>query len=250
MLIATAKKYLKVIIPFYPVLINNYWKLRRTGRALFLSLIPRSYIFQKYYAKNRWGSDESKSGSGSSLKETDILRGKLQGILKDLKITSLLDAPCGDFHWMQHVDLSGIRYIGADIVSELIERNNMSYKKDNIQFISLDLCHDLLPKVDIILCRDAVVHLSNKDGLAFFDNLRKSKIRYILTTTFPDISSNTDIVTGMWRPINLCQMPFNFPEPIFLLNEGFKGKNGRGQDKSIGLWEVKNILKIQTRSIS
>ena len=215
--------------------------MRKKVRAFFLSLLPRSYVFKRYYTENWWGDDESTSGTGSSLKETSTLREKLPRMLNDLKVTSLLDAPCGDFNWMQHVDLHGIRYIGADIVSELIVRNNMHYKKESIEFIVLDLCKDPLPVVDILFCRDAVVHLSNEDALALFDNLRQSKIKYVLTTTFPETCSNEDIATGMWRPINLCRMPFNFPEPICLINEGFKGKNGRGQDKSIGLWEIKNI---------
>ena len=28
----------------------------------------------------------------------------------------MLDVPCGDFRWMAHVDLSGIIYIGGDII--------------------------------------------------------------------------------------------------------------------------------------
>jgi hypothetical protein len=35
-------------------------------------------------------------------------------------VKSLLDIPCGDFHWMRRVNLQGLSYVGADIVRELI----------------------------------------------------------------------------------------------------------------------------------
>jgi hypothetical protein len=44
-------------------------------------------------------------------------------VLHDLGAQSLLDAGCGDFNWMRTVDLPGIKYIGVDVVSDLIERN-------------------------------------------------------------------------------------------------------------------------------
>jgi len=43
--------------------------------------------------------------------------------LQSLQIKTLLDAPCGDGNWINKVDLSGITYIGADIVPEIIETN-------------------------------------------------------------------------------------------------------------------------------
>lgn len=237
----TIKKYFKKVIPFYSYVIKVYWSLKRLLRRLSLSLLPRSYIFKRYYLRNKWGCEESKSGAGSSIEETRIIRNELQKIISEYQIKSLLDAPCGDFNWMQHVNLEEMEYIGVDIVSELIEENNKQYKKNNIKFMRLDFCSDSLPDTDIILCRDALVHLSNKDVLAFFLNLRKSQIKYLLTTTFPEITTNTDIVTGMWRPINLCFTPFNLPAPIKIFEEGYNKENIRGQDKSMGLWEIKNI---------
>ena len=57
-----------------------------------------------------------------------------------MKITSVLDIPCGDFNWMQKVDLSNIEYIGADIVEELIKKNIEIYEgKNNLRFKVLNL---------------------------------------------------------------------------------------------------------------
>ena len=45
------------------------------------------------------------------------------GLLRDYNITTVIDVPCGDFHWMSRVNLEGRKYIGGDIVKELIEDN-------------------------------------------------------------------------------------------------------------------------------
>lgn len=44
---------------------------------------------------------------------TVAIRHALPGILRDFQITTLLDAPCGDFHWMKEVNISWIQCIGV-----------------------------------------------------------------------------------------------------------------------------------------
>src|SRR5271157_1733125 len=116
-------------------------------------------LFTNYYRKNTWLSKESRSGLGSELKQTREIIKQLPLLIKQFNIKSLLDIPCGDFNWMQHVDL-GCAYIGADIVKELIEENKRKYNKT---FVHLDLLTSKLPKVDLILCRDCLVHFSVED---------------------------------------------------------------------------------------
>lgn len=77
-------------------------------------------IFEDIYQNNRWGSSESRPGSGSELRTTDTLREELPKLLRYLNVKSMLDLPCGDYNWMSEVDLGGIFYRGADIVEELI----------------------------------------------------------------------------------------------------------------------------------
>ena len=56
-----------------------------------------SEIFTQIYKSNYWNDSESKSGTGSSLKSTENIRKELPLLLKEFKINSLLDIPCGDF---------------------------------------------------------------------------------------------------------------------------------------------------------
>lgn len=196
-------------------------------------------MFTLIYAKNIWGSEESCSGFGSTLYETTNLRLKLPALLRQFQIQSLLDIPCGDFNWMSKVQLGDIRYIGSDIVPELIKETARRYANNNYEFLCLDLISDPLPQMDAIFCRDCLVHLPNRDILKALSNIRSSGAQYLLTTTFPSRLTNDDVSLGFWCPINLERPPFNLPPSLALLCEdnveqGFA-------DKSIGVWRIADI---------
>lgn len=124
--------------------------------------------FNKIHANNSWNSEESASGLGSELKNTTVIRSELPKLFKKLKVKIFLDAPCGDFNWMKKVNLSGIKYIGGDIVEALIANNTPKYANKNKQFKLLDITKDNLPKANLMLCRDCLVHLSYKDIITFW----------------------------------------------------------------------------------
>ena len=159
-----------------------------------------------------------------------------------MNIMSILDLPCGDFNWMQKVDLSKIDYVGADIVEELINKNIRQYKeKANLKFKVINLITDPLPKTDIIIIRDCLVHLSYEDIYSAIKNIKSSGAKYLLTTTFTNYNMNHDIVTGDWRPLNLQKKPFNFSSPILVINENCTEDNGKYKDKSMALWDISKL---------
>ncbi len=139
----------------------------------------------------------------------------------------MIDIPCGDFHWMQHVDLSGIQYVGADVVQEAHRQEQFWHAKPGIRFLHLDLINGPLPTVDLVFCRDCLVHFSYAHIRAALRNIVRSESTYLMATTFASRRGNTDISTGGWRPLNLAAPPFAFPEPLVLLNEGCTEAGGR-----------------------
>jgi hypothetical protein len=202
-----------------------------------------SRVFVDIHSRNAWGGVESRSGNGSSLEQTQTIREQLPLVIRDLRVTSFLDVPCGDLHWMKHVDLDAVAYIGADIVETLIDHNQAVYATKNKQFIVLDIMTDSLPPADMIFSRDCLVHLSFRDIFRTIRNIQRSSATYLLTTTFTAIEENKDIVTGEWRPLNLVLPPFNFPEPLTLINENCTEVDGRYSDKSLGLWRISDIRR-------
>lgn len=98
-----------------------------------------------------------------------------------------------------------------------------------------------LPKVDLIFCRDCLVHFSFQDIHTAISQIIKSGSRYVLTTNFPLENFKLDIHTGDWRPVNLEVAPFRFPKPILIINEGCEEEGGIYDDKSLFLWEVSTL---------
>jgi hypothetical protein len=192
-------------------------------------------IFSDVYHKNGWGSSESLSGPGSELRNTKPLITELPKILNTYNIKHFLDLPCGDFHWMQHCDLTGIHYTGADIVDDLIVHNNKQYSNPDRSFRTLNLLSDELPQADLIMVRDCLVHFSFSDIEKALANIRRSGTRYLLTTMFPEHLENKAILTGEWRMLNMTKPPINFPEPVVWIEEVVEGYDGK---KWLALWDL------------
>jgi hypothetical protein len=201
----------------------------------------RERLFTGIYRDNQWGDPASVSGAGSNLEQTAVLRAALPQILTSLGVCSLLDAPCGDYHWMQHVDVELERYIGGDIVFDLVHRLQATYGGPRREFVRIDVTNDTLPRVEAILSRDCLVHFSFRQIFATIDNFQRSGADYLLTTTFTDRTSNRDIITGDWRTLNPCAPPFNWPEPVMLVNEGCTQSGSMFADKSLGVWELASL---------
>lgn len=197
--------------------------------------------FSTIYRTRHWQGSESVSGEGAAAAQTARLEAALPDLLHRLSAQTLLDAPCGDFGWMQRVDLTGITYIGADIVPDLVAANAERYASPTRRFVTLDLAADPLPAADVLLCRDLLVHLSFTDIRRVLRNVQQAAIPYLLTTTFPGHAVNEDIVSGDWRLLNFEHPPFSFPPPQELIVEGCTEGGGQFADKSLGLWRVADL---------
>lgn len=202
----------------------------------------RERIFSRMYERNSWGSPESISGSGSDLAQTRAIRRALAGLVAELGIRSMLDAPCGDYNWMRHVPVRLDQYIGADIVPGLIAENARRYGNATRRFRVLDVCSDELPAVDLILCRDCLVHLPLEAACAALENFARSGSRYLLATTYPGLVRKNKplLVTGNWRPLDLALPPFCLGEPLRLICEECTEPDDF-PEKSLGLWDLARV---------
>lgn len=217
---------------------SRLYKFLRRIQRREVRLHSRADVFSRIYRTNHWGDPDSVSGDGSNRVATEQLRSSLPGLFRDLGVTSLLDAPCGDFHWMQQVDLDGIAYLGVDIVPELIASNAARFGSPARTFAVLDLVTDTLPTVDLIFCRDCLIHLPNADVLSVLRNVVASGSRFLATTNFTTRGKNSDILAGDWRAINLRVAPFFLQEPGVTLADG----SDAFPDKVISVWAVTDLV--------
>lgn len=177
----------------------------------------KNNIFQKIYKNNFWKNKESVSGHGSTLSRASPYLNGLKSFLKKKKIKIFLDAPCGDLNWINFLSIKNMKYIGADIVPELIYKNR--YKYPNNKFLILDIRKDKLPEADLLHCRDCLFHFSYSDIYKTLENFQKSNIKYFLITSHEGFFKNNDIITGGSRFLSLTKKPFFLPKPLLKIKD-------------------------------
>jgi hypothetical protein len=149
--------------------------------------------FADIYSHDRWASAKhgTRSGPGSTLETTGELRRWLPRLFSALDITEIVDIPCGEWGFMQRVDLSRVRYVGYDVVPDIVQANRSRFPKVN--FRQLDLTQGVPQQSDLLICKDLFQHLSNDQIRKCIANIRASAPRFVLTScdTYPAPRSNS-----------------------------------------------------------
>lgn len=193
------------------------------------------------------GEDFPRSGPGSRLSTTEQIRDALPGLFQQLNIKRFIDAPCGDWNWMQTVDLSGIDYLGFDISGEVIDSNIAQFSGEGVSFAVLDITSDPLPDGDLMMVRDCLFHLQFKHRWDFFRNFLETQTPYLLTTSYFNLANDDLPRNGAYRRFNMTAPPFNFPEPSFSVLETDAPKPddfkawARTHHRRMGLWHRDQI---------
>lgn len=198
--------------------------------------------FERIERTNLWGAAGSVSGLGSEDIATAAIREALPLLVRRLGVRSLLDAPCGDAGWIGRVKLDA-DYTGVDIVPSLVAANNRRVADGELagRFLVADITRDALPRADLILCRDCLVHLSFQNIARVTARFRESGAQYLLVTTFPEWQDNCDCEDGDWRALNMTKSPFDWPTPRALIDERCEEGDGGWRDKSLGLWRLDEL---------
>jgi hypothetical protein len=240
------RRFVKHLMRRYPTVFNPLWSLtypwiiRRDEKYFGSEYTDRLEAFRTIYDENRWQSLESRSGYGSTVAYTHALRKSLAQYLTKLNVKIFLDAPCGDFNWMRHLAdeiFSQTRYIGGDIIPELVHNLQDAYGGANRSFRIIDIVTGPLPSADLWLCRDILFHLPIEDIMKVLSNFTESTIPYLLTTTYDFPKRNVDVRAGGFRFINLRLQPFGLPRPLSRIPDFIAPEPPR----YLGLWSRNQI---------
>ncbi|WP_042419693.1 class I SAM-dependent methyltransferase [Streptacidiphilus anmyonensis] len=204
---------------------------------------PAEALFTEIFQTNHWGSSESVSGPGSELRQTEAVRAALASVLARYPIRTVTDVGCGDVNWIRHVD--GFdqldRYIGLDVVADLVRRNQERYGNERVSFRQADLSRDEIPAADLVIARDCLVHLTHHEALAFLDRLAASSSTWLLTTTYVGLAENRDTTGSHWRPLNLQTAPFCLPAPTLHFDTDFTDNGRHHPGNGLGLWKIDQL---------
>jgi hypothetical protein len=190
-----------------------------------------------------WGGSDSLSGPGSDTKRTDKIARAIYLVQSMLRAETgrgtlrINDVGCGDVHWARHM-FSAYEYHGFDVCSwptwpELQE--------DGWDLRKADVIRECLPDTDLTVCRDVMIHLTNKMNCDLLDNVELSS-RWLLATTFvsgatgrPFTNADREKMTRPRKthaPLDLRKGPFRLGQPLFMIPEYSAGKY-------LGLWDLK-----------
>jgi hypothetical protein len=112
------------------------------------------------------------------------------------------------------------KYLASDVVTACIERNKKNYYSlNNVEFNTINISDDALPKGDICIIRLVLQHLTNQQIVNCISKLSIYK-HLIITEFFPSYQcqANIDQIAGAfsrrWRNprsfIDISHAPFNY----------------------------------------
>jgi 2-polyprenyl-3-methyl-5-hydroxy-6-metoxy-1,4-benzoquinol methylase len=164
-------------------------------------------VFSKIYKEDLWHGG---SGAGSKIENVKEYVDILQKYIDKPEIKTVLDLGCGDWQFSKFLDLSSVSYLGVDVVESVIDSNNSLYSAPNIEFIGRDITTYEIPKADLIICKDVLQHLCNKDVIEILIKIIKSSKFSLITNDFTSGDKvNKDINNGNYRCLDLSLSPFN-----------------------------------------
>ena len=178
-------------------------------------------VFDHIYKSGLWGKG---SGGGSDPHECQLYINWLQSYIQENNIKSIVDLGCGDWQYMQILDLNNINYLGIDAAATVIDSNSINFSSQNISFKIFTSYSDI-PDADMLICKDVMQHLSNEEVFNILEILPRFNQSVITNDIAYGFSAkhqllqrlrkpwtsllNRNIKTGDYRPIDISKPPFN-----------------------------------------
>jgi hypothetical protein len=145
-------------------------------------------IFSQIYERKTWGTSGENDlpfNSGGGSVEAEVIEPYILAVQKFVsglpnRITAV-DLGCGDFRVGSRIANLFEKYIGCDVVEDLIVFNKAHYRELPVEFRLLDFTIEAIPPGDLLIVRQVLQHLSNED-ISRFLSLIPSEVRYLLIT--------------------------------------------------------------------
>jgi SAM-dependent methyltransferase len=217
---------------------------------LFIMTQHLTNVFNNAYTNRIWGGNGNGSGDGSEPTANANLMTTLIHIIKRYNIRRLCDAPCGAGKWMdafleelKHREIR-IEYVGLDIADEAVSSAQQLLDKHNdfhsvtIQQADIGECQ-LPSSFDLILCRDALQHLSYMNIYKVIHNIAHAGSKWVIFGGYWP-GDNHNIPDGNYFAFNITQPPFSLA-PFKVYSEEHDDKEER---KHLFLFDRPNLDKI------
>jgi SAM-dependent methyltransferase len=214
------KHYAKKVAP-----LGMWFRLSKIKERVHRAIYRRRSLrkrFAEIYTTGVWGpspreSTKFYSGRGSDDEFSQAYVGLISDFIKKHGVRTVVDIGCGDFRiGRQLVELNPeLTYTGVDVVAPLIKHNSERFAGlPRINFVCLDAARDHLPPAELVLIRQVLQHLSNKNVASILDKTKAYKWVFASDATPPNEipHPNEDMVDGFVvreRGLFIERPPFN-----------------------------------------
>jgi len=140
--------------------------LQLFGQVIRARRSPKQ-VFAKIYRERQWGGELGELCSGAGSTQERIV-GPYVDMVAELSSRfgwmdkTFVDLGCGDFRVGKRLQPFCQRYIGVDVVEDVVSRNQAEFASQKAVFKVLDIVADELPPGDVCFVRQVLQHLSNK----------------------------------------------------------------------------------------
>ncbi|CAJ1334749.1 unnamed protein product [Effrenium voratum] len=192
------------------------------------------------YEYNVWGSDVSRSGTGSDLwsPEARLAVTALEAVVDAFGITSMLDCACGDATWMVPFFVARqkeLQYLGVDVVSEVIERNKQRHP--GVQFLAQDLSEIPLPTgAELIFSKETLNHMHLMDAQRALQRFAATGARFLLT----NVHEGAENFLGAEKTCHTTYIKYDYELPPFSLRKVVRVVEYQGLQTCFALFELNN----------
>jgi exopolyphosphatase/pppGpp-phosphohydrolase len=168
-------------------------------------------VFNLIYQKNLWGkSSNAKVFSGPGSYDKKLVSQWVDNVASFITtsdVRTISDIGCGDFNvssaLLDRVNIE--RYTGYDVSDYVIQKNKI-FESESIKFKKLDITREPQKFSDLVIVREVLQHLSNKDIKLSLQNILKSGSKYIIVGLHqPEkyLFKNLDMPTGKYTRLAL-----------------------------------------------
>jgi len=178
--------------------------------------------FTTVYRERHWSSGQSTpfdSGSGSASMYAALYCELVNSFIKERQVHTVVDLGCGDFRIGSEIAACGVNYVGIDIVPDLVSHLRNQFEDQRVNFECLDATVDSLPVGDLVLVRQVLQHLTNRQIQSVLERLGQYKYAIVTESVAlgKNIIPNRDKIHGpdirlySSSGVFLDKPPFNLP---------------------------------------
>jgi SAM-dependent methyltransferase len=190
-------------------------------------------VFTEIYENNLWGGGRGPYCSGAGSRDAAVVGPYVACMKRELQrigspSMTVVDLGCGDYTIGRQLSPMCGRYVGVDVVRDLVAYNNDKFANELISFRHLDIVNEELPDGDVCLVRQVLQHLSNDQICKVLPKLDKYIFSFVtehhpsphrLTVENLDKPHGADIRVNLGSGVFLDAPPFSAERALRLLLE-------------------------------